>query len=197
MIIPISYFSANNGQSTNIVSRVQNLYSNGETNITIKELEKSYTNAPESQLQMIQDVSHYFELMGEALPQPQPELKPKPQVQVQAQPQQAAKITEPEPADKSKYSLSTAAILCFFFGGFGIHRFYVGKIGTGFAMLCLWCLNLLILIATFVKHFGVYDEVPITIYLFLVGGINVWVWVDFIMILCGAFRDKDDKRLTR
>ena len=193
MIIPISYFSANNGQSTNIVSRVQNLYSNGETNITIKELEKSYTNAPESQLQMIQDVSHYFELMGEALPQPQPELKPKPQVQ--AQPQQAAKVTEPEPADKSKF---TAAILCFFFGGFGIHRFYVGKIGTGVAMLCLYLLNLIAFFAIVAYWENFEDLESIQFYaLSVIGGIGVWVWVDFIMILCGAFRDKDGKILTR
>jgi TM2 domain-containing membrane protein YozV len=26
-------------------------------------------------------------------------------------------------------------LLCFFFGALGVHRFYVGKIGTGFLML--------------------------------------------------------------
>ena len=28
-----------------------------------------------------------------------------------------------------------AILLCFFFGAFGVHRFYVGKIGTGILML--------------------------------------------------------------
>ena len=35
-------------------------------------------------------------------------------------------------SDKSRLA---AALLCFFFGGLGIHRFYVGKIGTGIAII--------------------------------------------------------------
>lgn len=59
----------------------------------------------------------------------------------------------------SPKSKGTAAVLCFFLGAFGIHRFYVGKVGTGI----LWLLTL-----------GL-------------GGIGVLV--DFIMILCGSFKD--------
>ena len=33
---------------------------------------------------------------------------------------------------------TTAALLAFFFGGLGIHKFYMGKIGTGFLYL-LFC----------------------------------------------------------
>ena len=51
-------------------------------------------------------------------------------------------------------------LLCFFFGMFGVHRFYVGKIGTGLLML-------------------------ITL-----GGFGIWALIDFIIIVCGNFTDK-------
>lgn len=58
-------------------------------------------------------------------------------------------------------SKGTAAVLCFFLGALGIHRFYVGKIGTGI----LWMLTL--------------------------GFLGLGSLIDFIMILCGSFKDKD------
>lgn len=51
-------------------------------------------------------------------------------------------------------------LLCFFLGPFGVHRFYVGKIGTGILQL------------------------------FTLGGLGIWVLVDFIIIATGSFRDK-------
>jgi TM2 domain-containing membrane protein YozV len=35
----------------------------------------------------------------------------------------------------------TAALLCTFLGIFGAHRFYVGKIGTGFLQLIRVCVH--------------------------------------------------------
>jgi TM2 domain-containing membrane protein YozV len=68
---------------------------------------------------------------------------------------------------RSDKRILPAALLCFFFGVFGAHRFYVGKIGTGF-------LELLTL-----------------------GGFGIWWLVDFILIICGAFRDGEDEKITQ
>ena len=59
----------------------------------------------------------------------------------------------------------TAALLCFFLGGLVVHRFYVGKVGTGVAMI------------------------------FTLGGLGIWALVDFIMILMGTFTDVNGKKL--
>ena len=56
-------------------------------------------------------------------------------------------------------------LLCFFFGAFGVHRFYVGKIGTGL----LW--------------------------LFTIGLLGIGSLVDFIMIIAGTFKDKQGKKV--
>lgn len=61
--------------------------------------------------------------------------------------------------DKSDKSFVVTALLCFFLGGLGIHRFYVGKIGTG------------------------------VLQLITLGGLGIWTLIDFIMILVGKFTD--------
>jgi len=53
-----------------------------------------------------------------------------------------------------------AILLCFFLGALGVHRFYVGKIGTGLLQLVT------------------------------LGGLGIWALVDFIMLVTGNFKDK-------
>lgn len=59
-----------------------------------------------------------------------------------------------------------AVLLCMVLGMIGAHRFYVGKIGTGFLQL-----------VTF-------------------GGLGIWWAIDFIMIVIGAFKDKEGNKIT-
>jgi TM2 domain-containing membrane protein YozV len=60
-----------------------------------------------------------------------------------------------------------ALLLCFFLGGLGVHRFYVGKIGTGILMLLT------------------------------LGGLGIWAIIDFVMIAVGSFTDKEGLPLRR
>jgi TM2 domain-containing membrane protein YozV len=71
-------------------------------------------------------------------------------------------------------SKAVAAILAFFFGAFGVHRFYLGHNGTGAAMLI------------------------ITIVTCGWGGIamGIWALVDFVLILTGGLNDAQGRALT-
>ena len=70
--------------------------------------------------------------------------------------------TKKEASEKSRL---VALLLCWFLGVFGIHRFYVGKIGTGI----LWLLT--------------------------VGIVGIGALIDLIMIAAGSFKDKQGKNL--
>jgi TM2 domain-containing membrane protein YozV len=52
-----------------------------------------------------------------------------------------------------------------FLGFIGVHRFYVGKMGTAVLMLLT------------------------------AGGLGVWWLVDLIFVVCGIFRDKEGKKI--
>ena len=61
----------------------------------------------------------------------------------------------------------TLFLLTFFVGVLGVHRFYVGKIGTGFLMLLT------------------------------LGGLGVWFLVDLILVVTGQFTHKDGQKIPR
>ncbi len=60
-------------------------------------------------------------------------------------------------SDKKRW---VALSLCFFLGYMGIHRFYVGKVGTGI------------------------------LYMMTLGFLGIGILIDFVMILCGVFQDE-------
>lgn len=63
----------------------------------------------------------------------------------------------------SPKSRLATTLLAFFLGGIGVHRFYLGKIGTGILMILT------------------------------LGGLGVWALIDFVMAVAGAMKDKDGK----
>ena len=63
--------------------------------------------------------------------------------------------------EKSEKGFVPTVLLCLFLGGLGVHRFYVGKVGSGILQLLT------------------------------LGGLGIWSLIDLIMIITGNFRDKD------
>ena len=61
----------------------------------------------------------------------------------------------------------TLFLLTFFVGVLGVHRFYVGKIGTGFLMLLT------------------------------LGGLGVWFLVDLILVVTRQFTNKEGQKIPR
>ena len=64
---------------------------------------------------------------------------------------------------KSEKNGIITLLLVFFFGFWGFHRFYVGKIGTGILML------------------------------FSAGGLFIWWIIDIVMVISGKFKDKENQ----
>src|SRR5207248_1594557 len=67
--------------------------------------------------------------------------------------------------NKSTKSPAAALILCLLLGVIGVHRFYVGKIGTGVLMVLT------------------------------LGGLGIWYLVDLIFIVTNNFEDKQGNTL--
>jgi len=73
----------------------------------------------------------------------------------------------------SRKSRMVTFLLALFVGIFGVHRFYVGKTATGVVQLLLT-----------ISVIGVLVSSP-------------WVFVDWIVILCGNFKDDMGRKITR
>ena len=68
---------------------------------------------------------------------------------------------------ESPQSRLAALLLLIFLGWLGVHRFYVGKVGTGI------------------------------LFILTLGGLGIWSLVDLILICTGGFRDKQGLPVLR
>jgi TM2 domain-containing membrane protein YozV len=84
--------------------------------------------------------------------------------------------------DANKKSLAVAYLLWFFVGGFGAHRFYLGRIKSGIALPALFILPCIL--AFFV---------PLAIFLIAVAGI--WLFAD-IFLIPGMVRDWNNRLIN-
>ena len=62
---------------------------------------------------------------------------------------------------KSEKGFVPTILLCLFLGALGVHRFYVGKVGTGILQLLT------------------------------LGGLGIWSLIDLIIIVTGNFKDSE------
>jgi TM2 domain-containing membrane protein YozV len=75
-------------------------------------------------------------------------------------------MSEQRSISRTEKLILPAFLLCFFLGVFGAHRFYVGKVGTGILQLLT------------------------------LGGLGFWALIDLIIIIVGAFTDREGNKIT-
>lgn len=75
-------------------------------------------------------------------------------------------MTDALVVQQSSKSPAVASLLCVFLGYFGVHRFYVGKIGTGVLQLLTF------------------------------GGFGIWYLIDVVMIAFGEFKDAQGNKIA-
>jgi len=91
-----------------------------------------------------------------------------------------ARLAKAEAVDVSPKSRLATTLLAWFLGGFGAHRFYLGKIGTAVVMLIL----------------GIVGWSTIWIWglgLIFLAAVGIWSFIDFIFAVVGNMKDKEGK----
>ncbi len=105
----------------------------------------------------------------------------------------------------SPKSRLATSLLAYFLGTLGVHNFYLGHIVRGVVKLVLGIIGWIVLIAAFaplilesIKNDGTIGDGAIVSIIsgLVVGSIclsisGVWAFVEFILALCGALKDKN------
>ncbi len=91
-----------------------------------------------------------------------------------------ARLAKAEALDISPKSRLATALLAWFLGVFGAHRFYLGKIGTAVVMLIL---SIIGWSTVWVFGIGLVFLIPV----------GIWAFIDFIIAIIGNMKDKEGK----
>jgi hypothetical protein len=108
--------------------------------------------------------------------------------------------------DVSPKSRLATTLLAAFLGGFGAHRFYMGKIGTAVVMLLLGVAPIIcgggMVLAAVTSDYEA-ESPPVVFWVFyglayLFGfAVGIWVLVDFIIAVTGNFKDSKGKPIKK
>lgn len=91
-----------------------------------------------------------------------------------------SRLTRVLAGDTSPKSRLATALLAFFIGEFGAHRFYIGKIGTAVLMLILGIIGWSTI---WIMGIGLIFLIPV----------SIWSLIDFILALAGTLKDGGGK----
>ncbi len=107
-------------------------------------------------------------------------------------------------SEVSPKSRLAATLLAFFVGGFGAHRFYLGKNGSAAGMLALTIVGIIIAIATgdisgfvFLPILALGRAVRFGVSFIPILAVGIWAFVDFIVIVSGHMKDSKGRRVKK
>jgi hypothetical protein len=174
----------------------------------LKQLEDNYhflpfsgTKLPRTQAPPLEDLHGVSsEAPGQPPSSGEPSLGGPPQEAPYGKPTQPSQpLSDPggqeQHADPSPKKRNTVIFLCFFLGLLGLHRFYLGKIGTAILMILTICLGLIWLQSALVLYDRLIFFGTLTIITF--GGLGIWWLVDFFNAIFGNYTDSRQRPVDK
>jgi len=93
--------------------------------------------------------------------------------------------------DPTRKNQLAALLLCLFVGWLGVHRYYLGRVGSGVAMLLLYLSGFVAFLFT-IRYRGLYVLAAIAFV-----GFFVWWIIDLISIATGKMKDGEGRELGK
>ena len=98
---------------------------------------------------------------------------------------------EDKQIDPTRKNQLMALLLCLFVGWLGVHRYYMGRVGSGVAMLVLYLSGLVAFLFT-IRYRGLYVLAAMAFI-----GFFVWWIIDLISIATGKMKDGEGRELRK